>query len=121
MSKIKTELYASSLGLYFGSDRISLRGAHLELAAEPSGPYTVNLMFKSDFTLGLVFHRDIRLLRPYLPVLTVVQGAPYKAWCVEFSDDIVFRWANYIHSYRRTVYVRNTLTLTPGNASIKCR
>ncbi len=115
MSKIKTGIVRLVLGACILAVTGSAFAAPtLSLPPNPPGPYTVNLMFKSDFTLGSYFTAIFGT--PAIPAgFDVVQGAPYKAWCVEFSDDIVFSGGPITFTATAGPYTfRNTLTLTPG-------
>src|SRR5579862_3126824 len=91
MSKIKTGI----VRLVLGASILAVTGSAfaapptLHLPPNPPGPYKGNLTFASDFSLGSYFTSVFGT--PPIPAnLDVVQGATYKAWCVEFNDDIVF-------------------------------
>ncbi len=90
MSKIKTGIAR----LVLGASILAVTGSAfaaptLNLPPNPPGPYTANLTFKTDFSLGSYFTAVFGT--PAIPAgLDVVQGITYKAWCVEFNDDIVF-------------------------------
>jgi hypothetical protein len=89
----------------------------LNLPPNPPGPYTSNLTFASDFTLGSYFTAVFGT--PAIPAgLDVVQGTSYKAWCVEFNDGIVFTGGPTIFTAANAgpFTFRNSLGSLPADA-----
>lgn len=116
MSKIKTGIAQLVVGASFlAAAGSALAAPSLNLPPNPPGPYTGNLTFTSNFSLGSYFTAVFGT--PTIPIgFDVVQGVPYKAWCVEFNDDIFFNGGPIIYTATNAgpFTFRNTLTLSPG-------
>lgn len=92
-------------------------GPILSLPPNPPGPYTANLTFKSDFSLGAYFISVFGT--PTIGTgFNVVQGQSYLTWCVEFSDGILFAGGpvTYTVTGAGPYTFRNTLGTLPLDA-----
>jgi hypothetical protein len=119
MSKIETGIAR----LVLGASILAVTGSAfaaptLNLPPNPPGPYTGNLTFKTDYSLGSYFTAVFGT--PAIPAgLDVVQGVTYKAWCVEFADDITFNPVDsttYTATNAGPFTFRNTLGTLPSDA-----
>jgi hypothetical protein len=118
MNKIKTGIVRlvirASFLIVTGS---AFAAPTLNLPPNPPGPYTGNLTFKSDFSLGSYFSAVFG--SPVIPAgFDIVQGVAYKAWCVEFNDDILFTGGPLIFTATNAgpYTFRNTLGTLPLDA-----
>jgi hypothetical protein len=118
MPKIKTGIARLLLGAsIFAVIGSAFAAPTLNLPPNPPGPYTSNLTFASDFTLGSYFTAVFGT--PAIPAgLDVVQGTSYKAWCVEFNDGIVFTGGPTIFTAANAgpFTFRNSLGSLPADA-----
>lgn len=118
MNKIKTGIARLVLGAsILAVTGLSFAAPSLNLPPNPPGPYTGNLTFSSNFNLGSYFTAIFGT--PAIPAgFDVVQGLPYKAWCVEFKDDILFSGGpvTFTATNAGPYTFRNTLGTLPSDA-----